>query len=166
MAATKKRNYVRYTIAANTLLGSLVQMERKLRTVTAQELADRLGIDRGTVQRLEKGNPKVELGIAFEACALLGIPLFVEDDRLLTHRVDEIGERLALLPKNAPGPRSSISAMTSKRIELRKAFVWTWLPKAAEPVVAGRLVPTGEQIIFAYGRSYLDRSDAIPLYLP
>lgn len=47
-----------------------------------------------------------------------------------------------------------------------QAFVWTWLPGAAEPVVAGRLEDGGEVISFAYGRSYLERPEAIPLYLP
>ncbi|WP_218119621.1 HipA domain-containing protein [Pseudoxanthomonas sp. CF125] len=44
--------------------------------------------------------------------------------------------------------------------------MWVWLPSAVTPVVAGRLVPDGGQLIFNYGRSYLDRDNAIPLYLP
>jgi serine/threonine-protein kinase HipA len=46
------------------------------------------------------------------------------------------------------------------------AFVWAWLPGATSPVVAGRLETIGEIIYFTYGRSYLDRLDAIPFYLP
>jgi serine/threonine-protein kinase HipA len=46
------------------------------------------------------------------------------------------------------------------------AFVWTWLPGATEPVVAGRLDVAGEVVLFTYGRSYLARADAIPVYLP
>jgi len=53
--------------------------------------------------------------------------------------------------------------MTSEPAE---AFVWTWLPGASEPVVAGRLETGGEIVYFTYGRSYLDRPGAIPLYLP
>lgn len=45
-------------------------------------------------------------------------------------------------------------------------FVWTWLPGAREPVVAGRLVRDGNRLIFVYGRSYLERADAISLYGP
>lgn len=56
--------------------------------------------------------------------------------------------------------------MTSKLPRPREAFVWAWLPGATEPVVAGRLVPVGQQIQFVYGRSYRERPDAIPLYLP
>jgi serine/threonine-protein kinase HipA len=47
-----------------------------------------------------------------------------------------------------------------------EAFVWVWLPGAVDPVVAGRLARSGDTLIFNYGRSYLDRTDAIPLYLP
>ncbi|GAB2698673.1 type II toxin-antitoxin system HipA family toxin [Thalassiella azotivora] len=47
-----------------------------------------------------------------------------------------------------------------------ECFVWVWLPAAAEPVPAGRLVAEGDVITFNYGRSYLARRDAIPLYLP
>lgn len=46
------------------------------------------------------------------------------------------------------------------------AFVWTWLPGASTPVVAGRLDALGDIFSFTYGRSYLARPDAIPLYLP
>ena len=46
------------------------------------------------------------------------------------------------------------------------AFVWTWLPGAHTPVVAGRLDERGESLLFTYGRSYLERPDAISLYLP
>lgn len=48
----------------------------------------------------------------------------------------------------------------------REAYVWTWLPDRAEPVVAGRLAPTPQGLQFNYGRSWLERGDAVPLYLP
>jgi len=47
-----------------------------------------------------------------------------------------------------------------------EAYVWVWLPQASSPVVAGRLEAVGDIINFNYGRSYLERDDAIPLYLP
>jgi transcriptional regulator with XRE-family HTH domain len=109
MPASKKRSYARYTIAAVALLGSLVQLERKSRRMTAQEMADRLGVDRSTLQRLEQGDPKVELGLAFEACAILNIPLFEEDSQGLTLRLDEAGKRLALLPSRVRTKQLSVS---------------------------------------------------------
>lgn len=50
--------------------------------------------------------------------------------------------------------------------EPTQAFVWTWLPDRTDPVVSGRLDRIGEAIVFTYGRSYLERDDALPLYLP
>lgn len=50
--------------------------------------------------------------------------------------------------------------------EAREAFVWIWLPGAEEPVVAGRLDQVGDLVAFTYGRSYLEREEPIPLYLP
>jgi len=50
--------------------------------------------------------------------------------------------------------------------EPERAFVWVWLDGATEPVVAGRLDQAGAILEFAYGRSYLGRDEAIPLYLP
>lgn len=56
--------------------------------------------------------------------------------------------------------------MTSEAAAPREAYVWTWLPERAEPVVAGRLAPTAQGLQFNYGRSWLEREDRVPLYLP
>jgi serine/threonine-protein kinase HipA len=52
----------------------------------------------------------------------------------------------------------------------KEAFVWIWLPGETAPVVAGRLAVDNGNILFNYGRSYLERigkrSPAIPIYLP
>ena len=53
--------------------------------------------------------------------------------------------------------------MPSKK-KFTEAFVWVWLPGATEPVVAGRLSADGTRLEFNYGRSYLDRTNAISLY--
>ena len=47
-----------------------------------------------------------------------------------------------------------------------EAYVWVWLPDAAEPVVAGLISKQGPQLVFNYGRSYLARPDALSLYSP
>ncbi|WP_349370426.1 type II toxin-antitoxin system HipA family toxin [Salinarimonas sp.] len=47
-----------------------------------------------------------------------------------------------------------------------EAYVWVWLPGGKEPVVAGRLARDGDRLVFNYGRSYLARENAIPLYEP
>lgn len=55
--------------------------------------------------------------------------------------------------------------MTSKTTP-QQAFVWIWLPGATSPVVAGVLNRKGDALVFNYGKSYLDRHGAIPIYLP
>jgi serine/threonine-protein kinase HipA len=56
--------------------------------------------------------------------------------------------------------------MTSERPDDRRgAYVWIWLPGAVSPVVAGRLQRERHGgYAFAYGRSYLDRSEALSLF--
>ncbi|MCH9734090.1 MAG: HipA domain-containing protein [Actinomycetia bacterium] len=50
----------------------------------------------------------------------------------------------------------------------RDACVWVWLPGHTVPVPAGRVRRQARsgRYLFGYGRSYLDRSDAISLYAP
>lgn len=55
--------------------------------------------------------------------------------------------------------------MTSKTLK-KEAFIWVWLPDATTPVVAGKLEADGDHLLFAYGRSYLERKEAISLYKP
>ncbi len=47
-----------------------------------------------------------------------------------------------------------------------EAYVWIWLPYATEPCVAGRASRDGDRLFFNYGQSYLDRPEAVPIYLP
>ncbi|KJS25307.1 MAG: phosphatidylinositol kinase [Hyphomonadaceae bacterium BRH_c29] len=56
--------------------------------------------------------------------------------------------------------------MSSERYD--EAYVWIWLPGETEPVVAGRLYAEGSPatLVFNYGKSYLEREGAIPIYLP
>lgn len=53
--------------------------------------------------------------------------------------------------------------MTSNK-KYKEAYVWIWLPNEIEPVVAGKLDTDGEDILFNYGKSYLERiSDNKPV---
>ncbi|OGT99121.1 MAG: phosphatidylinositol kinase, partial [Geobacteraceae bacterium GWB2_52_12] len=51
--------------------------------------------------------------------------------------------------------------MTSEYSEI---FVWIWLPGETEPVVAGKLASQGTEYVFNYGKSYLERANAIAIY--
>lgn len=48
----------------------------------------------------------------------------------------------------------------------REAFVWIWLPGETTPVVAGRLEADNGNILFNYGKSYLDRIGGQPAAMP
>lgn len=55
--------------------------------------------------------------------------------------------------------------MTSSA-RLDEAYVWIWLPGETAPVVAGLLSRDGEELVFNYGRSYLERENRISIYEP
>lgn len=55
--------------------------------MTAQELAERAGVSRPLLSRVEKGDMTVSLGAVFEIATILGVPLFEEDDERLAARL-------------------------------------------------------------------------------
>ena len=100
MPATKKRTYARYTLESLALLGKMIRLGRKQRKMTESELAERLGIARSTLQRMEKGDPKVEIGLMFEAAAIVGVKLFDTDEKGIMALASRTDDRIALLPKH------------------------------------------------------------------
>ena len=94
------RTYSRYTHDAIALLGGLIREARKERKLTAQELADRAGISRGLLQRIEKGDLKCEIGAAFEVATIVGVKLFEADESTLSKHLSRTRDKLALLPKS------------------------------------------------------------------
>jgi transcriptional regulator with XRE-family HTH domain len=94
------RTYSRYSRDAALLLGALIREARNQQRLTAKELADRAGISRGLLQRIEKGNLKCEIGAVFEAAAIVGVRLFDADESSLKRYLGQTQEKLALLPKS------------------------------------------------------------------
>jgi len=94
------RTYSRYSRKTVALLGALIREARHERRLTAQELADRAGISRGLLQRIEKGNLKCEIGVVFEVATIVGIKLFDADMNAVDKHLDRTREKLALLPKS------------------------------------------------------------------
>ena len=99
MPRNENRTYSRHTLETALLLGKLIRLARKERKLSAAELAERTGISRGTLQRIEKGDPKVEIGIMFEAATLVGVNLFDSDNGRLSGKLARIDDKLALMPK-------------------------------------------------------------------
>ena len=97
--AKKERTYSRYNIEALVLFGNLVQIARKEKKISERDLADRAGIARSTLQKIEKGDPTCEIGLVFEVATIVGVKLFSADSRFLTIQKEKADLRIALLPK-------------------------------------------------------------------
>jgi DNA-binding XRE family transcriptional regulator len=88
----------RQTLEAVKIFGLDVARVRRERRWTSAELAERVGISRTTLSRLEAGDPTVALGIAFEVATVVGIPLFGVGSKELPGLLAHSRDMLALLP--------------------------------------------------------------------
>jgi transcriptional regulator with XRE-family HTH domain len=86
------------TVQAARLLGARVRLARRERRWTVEELAERVGVTHVTMRKVERGDLTVGLGVAFEAAAVLGVPLFHEDPARRTLEAGRVDDRLAVLP--------------------------------------------------------------------
>lgn len=80
------------------MLGQQIAIGRRERRWTVAELAERVGASPPTISRIEKGDPSVGLGVAFDTASILGIPLFSGDATLRSAVEAGDRDRLALLP--------------------------------------------------------------------
>ena len=94
------RTYSRYSRDACSLLGGLIRAARIERKLSAQNVADRAGISRGLLQRIEKGDLKCEIGAVFEVATIVGVRLFDADENTLKSHLRWTEDRLRLLPKS------------------------------------------------------------------
>jgi len=105
MTKASSRIYSHYTREALELLAALIRETRLEKKITAQELADRAGISRGLLQRIEKADPSCAIGSVFEVASLLGLALFDSDEYALSNKRLLSQEKLALMPKSVRKPR-------------------------------------------------------------
>jgi len=95
----KKRVYSKYTQEAVSLIGQQIKLARKSRKWTSANLAERAGITRETLQRIEAGDMKSAIGLVFEVAAIVGVPLFDEDRQHFSNNIELIQSKIQLLPK-------------------------------------------------------------------
>lgn len=95
----RHRVYSRYAKATMALLGEQVKLGRKQRKWSETELAERAGISRATVQKIEKGDMTCAVGLVLEVASLVGVTLFEPDQDALEQHLDRTQDKLALLPK-------------------------------------------------------------------
>jgi transcriptional regulator with XRE-family HTH domain len=99
------RPHSRYAKDAATLLGQLIRKARIDKTMTTEELADRAGLSRGLLRRIENGDLGCTIGAVFEAAAVLGVRLFDADEGRLSSTVQSNTAVMTLLPKAIHAPR-------------------------------------------------------------
>lgn len=100
MAKPITRTYSRYSSDAVQLMGNLIRVARKEQKLTAQDVAERAGISRGLLQRIEKGDQKCSIGAFFEVATIVGVKLFDAEKTTLAQHIYHTEEKLALLPKS------------------------------------------------------------------
>ena len=94
----RTRTYSSLAEEALVLLGQQIRFARKSRRMSEMELAERAGVARSTLQRIERGDPRVEIGLVFEAAILTGVPLFEPDTTTLAPQIERVRDKLALMP--------------------------------------------------------------------
>lgn len=99
------RTYSPATREAAGLLGARIRLARRERRWTLRELADRVGVTHVTMRKVERGDPSVGMGVAFEAATVTGVQLFHEDPSRRALEAGRVEDRLALLPKQIRKPR-------------------------------------------------------------
>jgi transcriptional regulator with XRE-family HTH domain len=95
----KIRTYSSYTQDALMLFGQLIKLGRKSRHFSEATLAERAGISRATVQKIENGDSGVAIGLVFECAVIVGVVLFNSPEASITLDIDRLKDKLALLPK-------------------------------------------------------------------
>lgn len=95
------RSYSHYTQQALSLLAALIRAARLEQKLSAQELAERAGISRSMLHRIEKADPKCEIGASFEVARIVGVSLFETEPSRLAMHLKQTNDKLRLLPKSA-----------------------------------------------------------------
>ncbi|OQY12879.1 MAG: transcriptional regulator [Desulfobacteraceae bacterium 4572_19] len=95
----KQRTYSKYARETAQLLGKQIKLARKQKKWSEQNLADRAGISRTTLQKIECGEMTCTIGLAFEAATLVGLNLFDQDRLPLSINIENTNNKIALMPR-------------------------------------------------------------------
>ena len=99
MPKSVPRTYSRYTEEALKLMAGLIRTARLERKLSAQAVAERTGISRSMLQRIEKADMKCEIGAVFEVATIVGVRLFGHEGSSLSKHIKQTQDKLALLPQ-------------------------------------------------------------------
>ena len=102
----KTRPRSHYAKAAGALLGQLIRKARIDKKMTAAEVAERAGLSRGLLRRIENGDLGCTLGSVFEVASIVGVRLFDADETSLSGALVSNTAVMTLLPKAIRAPRA------------------------------------------------------------
>jgi len=85
------------------VMGENIKLAKKRRKLTSIQVAERSGIDRGTLREVERGNPSVSMGAYFNVLRTLNL----QDDFLKIAADDEFGQKLQDLQLLTPPGRGN-----------------------------------------------------------
>ncbi|TPK85698.1 helix-turn-helix transcriptional regulator [Mesorhizobium sp. B2-4-13] len=108
MVKPTARSFSRYSTHAAKLLGQSIRLARIERKLTIADLAERAGLSRGLVQRIERGDMGCAIGAVFEAAAIVGIRLFDAGEVTMTLRIMSNEQVLTLLPQSVRTPKKAL----------------------------------------------------------
>ncbi|WP_288105684.1 helix-turn-helix transcriptional regulator [Limnobacter sp.] len=83
-------------------LGERLRLARMRRKLTAELFAERMGISRETLRRLERGDPTIAMGTYMRALRVLGLDRDID----LIAKDDELGRKLQDLALQPPKSRA------------------------------------------------------------
>jgi transcriptional regulator with XRE-family HTH domain len=104
----KERVYTKYAQEAAFLMGQQIKLARKNRKWSSANLAERAGITRLTLQKIEAGDMKASIGLVFEVAVIVGVPLFDEDKQQFSTNIELIQSKIQLLPKRIRSQRKVV----------------------------------------------------------
>ncbi len=90
------------------MLGQLVRKARIHRQLSTLNVAERAGISRGLLRRIEAGDSGCTIGAVFEVAAIVGVRLFDAEQATISQAIESNREVMTLLPKSIRSPRTEV----------------------------------------------------------
>jgi transcriptional regulator with XRE-family HTH domain len=104
----KQRTYSHYAVEAAVLMGEQIKLGRKQRQWSEMNLAERAGISRATLQKIENGEMSCAIGLVFEVATLVGVKLFEPDSLPLSRHIEHTRDKIALLPQRIRATKKAV----------------------------------------------------------
>lgn len=89
-------------------MGEQIKLGRKQRQWSEKNLADRAGISRTTLQKIENGEMSCAIGSVFEVATLVGVILFEPDNLPLSKHIEHTRDKVALLPQRIKAKKKAV----------------------------------------------------------